>query len=170
MRTTKSIRPLSLFAQSDLAIYRKYQPSSGHPRPTSKTPFKWRFAGGVMMATFRWYWEMIWFVIWRNQQNGGCVQHVWKSAGTCIREQRLITSPSLIMVDCGEESDKTRGVRRFIGHVPFCSFCHAASQFAFGQEYNKHRRRCCLINCIRRNWGSLMKSTESACSRLPCSK
>ena len=70
MRTTKSIRPLILLAQSDLAIYRKYQPNrhtvSDHPRPACETPFKWRFSGGPMVVRWRAdggplldvYWEM----------------------------------------------------------------------------------------------------------------
>ena len=30
---------------------------SGHHRPTSETPFKWRFTDRLMMASFQWYLE-----------------------------------------------------------------------------------------------------------------
>ena len=30
-------------------------PMLGNYRPTSKTPFKWRFGGGPMMTCFKWY-------------------------------------------------------------------------------------------------------------------
>ena len=31
---------------------------NGHHRPASETPFKWRFAGGPMMARFKYYLDL----------------------------------------------------------------------------------------------------------------
>ena len=37
-----------------------------HHWPASKTPFKWRFAGGPMMAHFYWYLDSLSLIIWKD--------------------------------------------------------------------------------------------------------
>ena len=56
---------------------------SGHYRPTSKTPFEWRFAGGPMMARFymlTWNWFFC-SVCWCRLLAGGLCIRLW------LREQ-----------------------------------------------------------------------------------